>query len=119
MIGLLQSETIFSDGFCIYGMSETVRLLDEINHPRATELARQLSDYRACLRERYLEARDRARRVPLSDGTNIPFVPRDVYEPARYALCRPYRCFRHQMLLGGQSHLPMGNPYRHNRHGEH
>jgi len=39
-----------------------------------------MSDYRACLRERYLEARDRARRVPLPDGTNIPFVPRDVYE---------------------------------------
>ena len=61
-------------------MIETVRLLREINHPRAEEIAKELNDYRACLRDRYVEARDRARRIPMPDGTDIPYVPRDVYE---------------------------------------
>jgi hypothetical protein len=76
----LQGNTIANDSTCIYGMIETVRLLREIDHPRAAEMAKELNDYRACLRERYVEARDRARRVPKSDGSDIPYVPRDVYE---------------------------------------
>lgn len=76
----LQGNTIANDSTCIYGMMETVRLLREINHPRTAELAAELNHYRACLRERYVEARDRARRVPLDNGTDIPYVPRDVYE---------------------------------------
>jgi hypothetical protein len=76
----LQGNTIANDSTCIYGMVETVRLLREIDHPRAEELAKEVNDYRACLRERYGEARDRARRVPMDDGTEIPYVPRDVYE---------------------------------------
>ena len=76
----LSGNTIFNDAFCIYGMTETVRLLREIHHSRAEELARELNDYRACLRERYVEARDRARPVPLPDGSQLPYIPRDVYE---------------------------------------
>ncbi|MCC6446817.1 MAG: hypothetical protein IT210_25620 [Armatimonadetes bacterium] len=76
----LAGNTIFNDAFCLYGMAEVVRLLREINHPRAEELAGELSDYRACLRDRYREARDRARTIPLPDGTSLPFVPRIVQE---------------------------------------
>jgi len=76
----LAGNTIFNDAFCIYGMIEVVRLLREIEHPRAEEMARELNDYRACLRARYVEARDRARPLPLADGTTIPFVPRIVQE---------------------------------------
>lgn len=72
--------TVFNDAFCIYGMAEVVRLLHETGHPRAEEMAGELADYRECLRDRYAEARDRARKLPLADGTEIPFVPRDVYE---------------------------------------
>ena len=31
----LAGNTIFNDAFCIYGMTEVVRLLREIKHPRA------------------------------------------------------------------------------------
>lgn len=76
----LAGNTIFNDAFCIYGMAEVVRLLREIHHPRAEAMAQELADYRACLRDRYAEARDRARPVPLADGTTLPFVPRMVQE---------------------------------------
>ena len=76
----LAGNTIFNDAYCIYGMDEIVRLLREISHPRAEELARELNDYRQCLRDRYAAARDRARRVPLADGREIPYVPRIVQE---------------------------------------
>ncbi len=76
----LAGNTVFNDAFCIYGMAETVRLLREIGHPRAEEMARELADYRKTLRDRYAEARDRARRVPLEGGASIPYVPRMVQE---------------------------------------
>ncbi len=76
----LAGNTIFNDAFCIYGMAEIVRLLREIGHPRAEEMAAELRDYRACLRDRYAAARDRARPLPLPDGTSIPYVPRMVQE---------------------------------------
>jgi hypothetical protein len=76
----LADNTIFNDAYCIVGMTEVVRLLREIEHPRAEEMARELNDYRECLHERYAEARDRARPVPLNDGTTIPYVPRIVQE---------------------------------------
>ena len=61
-------------------MTEVVRLLREIKHPRAEEMAGELNDYRQCLHDRYSEARDHARRLPLADGTTIPYVPRIVQE---------------------------------------
>jgi hypothetical protein len=76
----LAGNTIFADAYCIYGMTEVVRLLREIGHPRAEEMAKELNDHRRCLHDRYAEARDRARRLPLADGTTIPFVPRMVQE---------------------------------------
>ena len=76
----LSGNTICNDSTCIYGMTEAVRMMREISHPRAEAIARELNDYRACLRKRYVEARDRARRVPMPDGTEIPYVPRDIYE---------------------------------------
>lgn len=76
----LAGNTIFNDAFCIYGMAEVVRVLRETNHPRADKMADELRDYRKCLRDRYAEARDQARPVPLSDGSSIPFVPRIVQE---------------------------------------
>jgi hypothetical protein len=76
----LAGNTVFNDAYCIYGMTEIVRLLREIKHPRAEEMAKELNDYRQCLRDRYAEARDRARALPLADGTTIPFIPRMVQE---------------------------------------
>lgn len=76
----LSGSTVFNDAWCIYGMAETVRLLREVGHPRLAECERELTDYRNCLRDRYSEARDRARPVPLADGTSIPYVPRMVSE---------------------------------------
>jgi len=76
----LSGNTICNDSTCIYGMMEAVRLLREIGHPRAEEIGRVLNEYRQCLRERYQEATNRARRVPMADGTEIPYVPRDIYE---------------------------------------
>jgi hypothetical protein len=76
----LSGNAIFNDAYCIYGMIEVVRVLHEIKHPRAAEMAKELNEYRACLRDRCIEARDRARKIPLPDGTEIPYVPRDVYE---------------------------------------
>jgi hypothetical protein len=76
----LAGNTIFNDAFCAYGMAEVVRLLREIQHPRAEELGRELADYRAAIRDRYREARDRALPVPLAGGPAIPYVPRMVQE---------------------------------------
>ena len=76
----LAGNTIFNDAYCIYGMTEVVRLLREIRHPRAEEMARALAAYRACLHDRYAEARDRAPRVPLPGGASLPYVPRLVQE---------------------------------------
>lgn len=76
----LSGNTICNDSTCIYGMIESVRLLREIGDPRAEGIANELKEYRTCLRDRYKEARDRARRVPMSDGSEIPYVPRDIYE---------------------------------------
>jgi hypothetical protein len=72
--------TIFNDAYCIYGMIEAVRLLREVGHLKAAELGRELNEYRACARERYREARDRARRVPAPDGSEMPYVPREINE---------------------------------------
>lgn len=71
---------IWNDAFCIFGMIEAVRLLREVEHPQAETLAQELKDYRTCFRDRYREARDRARRVPLASGKEIPYVPREVNE---------------------------------------
>jgi hypothetical protein len=76
----LSGNTIFNDAFCIFGMIEAVRLLREIDHPRAEAIAEELNDYRACLRDRYMEARDLARPVSHPDGSEIPYVPRDTGE---------------------------------------
>ena len=76
----LSGNTIFNDAFCIFGMIEAVRLLRETGHPRGEEMARELNSYRGCLCDRYREARDKARPLPLPDGSQIPYVPRDVYE---------------------------------------
>jgi len=76
----LSGNTICNDATCIYGLTETVRLLREIGHPRAGELMQDLGDYRQCLRARYREATSRARRLPVSGGKDIPYVPRDIYE---------------------------------------
>lgn len=76
----LSGNAIFNDAWCIYGMTELVHMLKETKHQRADEMAKELNDYRACLHQRYLEARDKARPLPLPDGTTIPFVPRVVQE---------------------------------------
>jgi hypothetical protein len=76
----LSGSVIFNDAFCIFALIETVRMLREINHPRAEEIAAELTDYRKCLKNRYMEARDKATPLTLDDGTTIPFVPRDVTE---------------------------------------
>lgn len=76
----LSGSVIFNDAFCIFAMIEATRMLREIKHPRAEEMAAELADYRKCLKDRYVEARDRAARLPLADGTSVPFVPRDVTE---------------------------------------
>jgi hypothetical protein len=76
----LAGNVIHNDAFCIYGMSEIVRLLREVGHDRAEELMQELNDYRVCLRDRYREARDQAKPLPLPDGTTIPYMPRMVQE---------------------------------------
>jgi hypothetical protein len=72
----LSGNAVFNDAWCIYGLVESVRLLREIGHSRAEEIAKELADYRACLATDYAAARDLARRVPLEDGADIPYVPR-------------------------------------------
>ncbi|MCC6126932.1 MAG: hypothetical protein IT426_18360 [Pirellulales bacterium] len=76
----LAGNTIFNDAYCVVAQAEVVRLLREIGHPRAEEMAREMNDYRRCLHDRYVEARDRARPLPLEDGTTIPYVPRVIQE---------------------------------------
>jgi hypothetical protein len=48
----LAGNTVFNDAFCIYGMTEVVRLMREVHHPRAEEMANELNAYRQCLRHR-------------------------------------------------------------------
>jgi len=76
----LSGNAIINDAWCIFGMTEIVRVMREIKHPRAEEMAKELNDYRKCLKERYTEARDKAEPMPLPDGTMLPYVPRVVQE---------------------------------------
>ncbi|MBN2021724.1 MAG: hypothetical protein JW809_02935 [Pirellulales bacterium] len=76
----LAGNTIFNDAYCVVAQTDVARLLREIDHPRAEEMAREANAYRQCLHDRYVEARDRARPLPLDDGTTIPFVPRVIQE---------------------------------------
>jgi hypothetical protein len=76
----MSGHTVFNDAYCVYGMIEAVRLLREVGHARAEELARELNEFRACLRDRYQEARDRAQRLPLPGGSDLPYVPREINE---------------------------------------
>ncbi|MBM3998033.1 MAG: hypothetical protein FJ297_00575 [Planctomycetes bacterium] len=76
----LAGNTIFNDAYCIFGMAEVARLLREIEHPKADAFAKEVADYRACLRDRYVAARDRAEPIPLPDGSSLPYVPRIVQE---------------------------------------
>ena len=69
----LSGSVIFSDAWCILGMAETVKLFGEIDHPRAEELAKELQDYRTCLKDRYTEARDRCAPRPLGRRHNNSF----------------------------------------------
>jgi hypothetical protein len=79
----LAGATIFNDAYCIYGMTEVVRLLREIGHPRAAELERELAAWRRDLHDRYAEATARAAAqfpVTYADGTVLEYVPRMVAE---------------------------------------
>jgi hypothetical protein len=76
----LSGNVIHNDTACIFGMAEVVRLLREIEHPRTEEIAAELNNYRECLKVSFTLARERARPLPMPDGTKIPFVPRDPYE---------------------------------------
>jgi hypothetical protein len=77
----LAGNTIFNDAFCIFGMTNVVRLLREIEHPRAEEMAKELADYRQCLHDRIAEAAAKSVPLPLPDGTSIPYIPRMIGEP--------------------------------------
>jgi hypothetical protein len=76
----LSGSTVFNDAYCLLGFIEAVRMLREIDHPRALGIRKELNDYRSCLKERYREARDRSRTIPLPDKREIPYVPREVTE---------------------------------------
>ena len=76
----LSGNAIINDAWCIYGVAQTVRLLREIEHSRAEEVAAELTEYRKDLRDAYVRARDASAPLPLPDGSSIPFVPRVVQE---------------------------------------
>jgi hypothetical protein len=76
----LSGNAIFNDAWCIFGMAEAARMLREIGDPRAEALSKEIQDYRSCMEVNYTAARNRARRVSLADGTEIPYVPRVVSE---------------------------------------
>src|SRR5262249_10164105 len=82
----LAGSTIFNDAWCIFGMAEIVRLLRERSHPRAEACARELADYRDCLRDDYRAAMARARPIPVADPPPgrpqlaLPFAPRMIGE---------------------------------------
>jgi len=72
----LIGSAVINDAYCVFAMAECARLLREIDHPRAEEMAREVRDWRECLRKNYEAARDRAKPRTLPDGTSLPFVPR-------------------------------------------
>ncbi|MBI5705435.1 MAG: hypothetical protein HZC36_00415 [Armatimonadetes bacterium] len=76
----LAGSTIFNDAWCIYGMTEVVRLLREIKHSRADGMAKELADYREALAHRYSDATAAAEQMLREDGSYLDFVPRMVSE---------------------------------------
>lgn len=76
----LAGNAMFNDGFCIYGMAEVVRLLNEIGDPSARNYKSELTDYRNCLKTAYKRASADASTMPLPDGSLLPFVPRVAQE---------------------------------------
>jgi hypothetical protein len=77
----LTGSTMFNDVEMIFGMTEVVRVLREISHPRLPEVQNEVREYRECLRRRYREARDRATPLTLPGGIRVPYVPRVLEEP--------------------------------------
>ena len=67
---------IWNDAACLFGMIEVVRVLREIGHPRSEEMAQEVQEYRATYRARVEAATVKARRLPLPDGAELPYVPR-------------------------------------------
>jgi hypothetical protein len=65
----------FTDCVNWLGLTEVVKVLERIGHPRAAEFRREADDYRQCIvRGLRLAARHREP-VKLSDGAFVPYVP--------------------------------------------
>ena len=85
----------WSDAHTYRGLAEAARCLDRIGHPRAAEFLHEAESYRQDIISSVTRSRDASPRVPLDDGSSLPFVPmsvemRDYFAPDwTYVACGP------------------------------
>jgi len=69
--------------FSWWGLDAASRVLADIGHPRAKDLAAEAGAYRADLLAAFKEAMARSPLVRLSDGTWVPAIPSEVHRRGR------------------------------------
>jgi hypothetical protein len=85
----------WSDAHTYRGLAEIAECLRRVRHPGAKRFLAQAQDYRQDIVTSVSRARDASPRVPLADGSTIPFVPmsvemRDYFAPDwTYVACGP------------------------------
>jgi hypothetical protein len=85
----------WSDAHNYRGIKEVADCLARVGHPRAGEFQREAEDYRQDVISSVSRCRDVSPRVPLDDGSSLPFVPmsvemRDYFAPDwTYVACGP------------------------------
>ena len=85
----------WSDAHTYRGLAEVAQCLRRIRHPMAKQFLAQAEDYRSDIVTSVTRSRDASPRVPLEDGSTIPFVPmsvemRDYFAPDwTYVACGP------------------------------
>jgi len=85
----------WSDAHTYRGIKEIADCFERIGHPRAAEFQREAEEYRQDIITSVARCRDASPRVPLEDGSSLPFVPmsvemRDYFAPDwTYVACGP------------------------------
>lgn len=108
----LAGSTIFNDAFCLYGMAEVVRVLDEIDHPRAAEMRTEFPhDPLVDQALAFMEAGIPGGSLPLMGPPASPIIGEasfaDVVDPRaeRHYLWRHYVEWETMWPIGGQLFL--------------
>src|SRR5690606_31206705 len=79
------TQGVWSDGWNYKGLTTAVRLLQQLDHPRAAEFEREARDYRETFLTAFRKAAADARTWTDADGNGHPLVPTSLHGHAEEA----------------------------------